>query len=208
MNAIIIDYGVGNLSSVKAAIERCGQTAFISNNSKDLSRASHVILPGVGAFSVAMKLLSERGWVGALEREVIKYKIPLLGICLGMQLLSSSSTEGQESGTVKGLAFIPGKVEKLKPTKDLDKIPHVGWNEINKVTESKLLVDIKNQTDFYFVHSYHFKPELSKNIVATTNYSENFCSVVNSGNIYGVQFHPEKSSKSGLHLLENFLALD
>ncbi|MDE1462285.1 imidazole glycerol phosphate synthase subunit HisH [Spartinivicinus poritis] len=207
MKPMIIDYGVGNLTSVKSAIERCGYEIFISNDVSDLLKASHVILPGVGAFSVAMISLKENGWVEALEDEVIKYQVPLLGICLGMQLLASTSEEGVLEDKIKGLDYIPGEVKKLKPKCNKERVPHVGWSEVQFASKSDIFSNIKNNTDFYFVHSYHFEPESEKHIVSTTEYCGGFCSAVSKDNVYGVQFHPEKSSKNGINILTNFLEI-
>lgn len=208
MKALIIDYGAGNLASVKGAMKRCGKEVLISSNPNDLTKASHVILPGVGAFSVAMSLLEKGGWIDALEKEVIKYQVPLLGICLGMQLLASSSTEGPTNVPLKGLGFISGTVIKLEPQNSNDRVPHIGWSEVKKSRDSLLMNSIPNSSDFYFVHGYHFKPSSQEHIVATTEHCGKICALVNKENIFGTQFHPEKSSRSGLQLLKNFLTTE
>jgi len=204
MNVIIIDYGMGNLGSVYQAIKKCGAHACVCVSPQDIKENSPLILPGVGAFEDGMDHLKTHGWIDYLKDFVLKKQQPLLGICLGMQLLADKSSEG---GSFKGLGLIPGVVEKLKPTSPLERIPHIGWNEFYKKQSSPLVKNIVDGTDFYFVHSYHFIPKKKDDILATTPYCGEFVSAVGHQNIYGVQFHPEKSSKPGFQLIKNFLSL-
>lgn len=202
MSVLIIDYGMGNLGSVKRAFEECGANAFLSTDPKELSEASHIVLPGVGAFSDGMKHLNENGWVAPLKKTLLEDKIPLLGICLGMQLLAETGTEG---GETKGLGLIEGEILKLEPTHPDERIPHIGWNEVTPKNNHTIFQDIQPRTDFYFVHSFHFKTKNPENIIATTPYCNEFVSAVRKDNIFGTQFHPEKSSKPGFQLIKNFL---
>jgi|ETNmetMinimDraft_20_1059909.scaffolds.fasta_scaffold25859_3 glutamine amidotransferase len=202
MKTLIVDYGMGNLQSLYRAVEENGGHPFISQHPSELRNASKVILPGVGAFSNAMKNLKEKGWVDELNRVVKEGGVPLLGVCLGMQLLSD---KGHENKLVNGLGFIKGDAVKLIPATNNEKIPHVGWNEVNLIKEHWLFNNIDDNTDFYFVHSYSIQLMNSNDVIALTPYCGTFVSAVANNNILGVQFHPEKSSKSGLRLLENFL---
>ena len=203
MRTLVIDYGMSNLGSIRRAIEECGSEPFVSDDPRDIAAADHIILPGVGAFPDGMHNLHERGWVEAIHSAVANEGIPLLGICLGMQLLADRGYEGRETA---GLGLIPGEVILLKPDSPDIRIPHVGWNEIKQVNGCPLLNNISDGTDFYFVHSYHFQTEHQENIVATTAYCGEFVSIVSNKNVFGVQFHPEKSSKMGFELLKNFLS--
>lgn len=202
MKTLIIDYGMSNLGSIRRALEECGGDPFVSSNPSDLVYADHIILPGVGAFPDGMKNLRESGWIRPLREATLQQGIPLLGICLGMQLLASKGFEERET---EGLDLIPGDVCLLQPDSAASRIPHVGWNEIWRMSANPLIDKISDGTDFYFVHSYHFKPENHENIVATTQYCGGFASVINKNNIFGVQFHPEKSGRMGFQLLKNFL---
>lgn len=202
MTVLIIDYGMGNLASARRAIEECNGRAIVSSNPQDLDIADRIIVPGVGAFPQAMQRLSEGGWEEALRKAVLDQGIPLLGVCLGMQLLAD---ESYEVAVTKGLGFISGRVERLVPIAQSERVPHVGWNEVNH-NDCCLFEGIEKGTDFYFVHSYKFVPSNPDSILATTPYAGEFVSAVGSGRIAGVQFHPEKSSRAGFQLLKNFLA--
>jgi glutamine amidotransferase len=204
MNILIIDYGMGNLGSVKRAFEECGATAVISSDPRDLNLADHIVLPGVGAFADGMANLNQRGWVAPLLQATRDEGIPLLGICLGMQLLAS---KGYENGEIDGLGLVPGEVRILEPGSIAEKVPHVGWNEVNQARPNALFTDIRSGTDFYFVHSYHFVAQNSDVILARTPYCGSFISALCSDNIYGVQFHPEKSSRPGFQLIRNFIGM-
>ncbi|WP_054693849.1 imidazole glycerol phosphate synthase subunit HisH [Syntrophomonas palmitatica] len=201
MNVIIIDYGMGNLHSIRRALEECGANAVIASNPGDLRNASQVVLPGVGAFADAMHNLNTQGWIPAIKQTVDE-GVPLLGICLGMQLLADW---GDEGGGSPGLGFIPGEVIKFQLEDYALRIPHVGWNEIEINREHQLLCGIANRTDFYFVHSYHFVAREEKNVLTTTSYGIEFVSAVVNKNVIGVQFHPEKSQRAGFAFIKNFL---
>jgi glutamine amidotransferase len=199
----IINYGVGNLDSIRRAIEECGGNALVTSDKKDLEDATHLILPGVGAFTRAMENIRKYGFDGVLQELVIDDGKPLLGICLGMQLLAS---RGWEGGETNGLDFIKGDVIRLVPTNSTERIPHIGWNNVDITHPSDLLMDIQSGKDFYFVHSYHFRCNNPKNQIALTPYCGQFTSIIGHKNIFGVQFHPEKSQKAGLKLLKNFIS--
>lgn len=198
----IIDYGLCNLDSIYRAIEECGGNPFVTSNPESLNNASKVILPGVGAFGEAMENLRKTGMADSLERNVFENNIPFLGICLGMQLMSKGSDE--DSG-FKGLGWLDAQVVKMKPQKTDERIPHVGWNEVNVTVNHPLLDGIKPGTDFYFVHSYHLDCHTKELITGVTPYCGSFTSIVTKDNLMGVQFHPEKSQKNGFLLLRNFL---
>jgi glutamine amidotransferase len=203
MSVIVIDYGMSNLGSIARALEECGANILVSANPNDLKTADKIILPGVGAFADGIKNLNERGWTKVIQKKVIGNKIPILGICLGMQLLAS---KGYEGGEFKGLNLIEGEVIKFIPTNN-ERIPHVGWNEIVKTKESILFNNIENGVDFYFVHSYHLKVKNEEDVIAKTKYCTEFVAAVNKENIFGTQFHPEKSIPLGFEILKNFLSL-
>ncbi|MDA8105322.1 MAG: imidazole glycerol phosphate synthase subunit HisH [Nitrospiraceae bacterium] len=202
MKTLIIDFGMGNLGSVRRAFEECGADAFISDDPGKMESADHVVLPGVGAFVDGMARLRRGGWEEAIQEAVIEDAVPLLGICLGMQLLADN---GYEGGEECGLKLIPGEVRRLDPVDPLVRVPHVGWNEVHRERDHPLFSGIANGSDFYFVHSYHFIPLNPDDVLATTPYCGSFVSAVQSGNALGVQFHPEKSGQPGFRLLRNFL---
>ncbi|MEG0962481.1 MAG: imidazole glycerol phosphate synthase subunit HisH [Lachnospiraceae bacterium] len=204
MKTVVIDYGMGNLLSVQRAFEKCGSDAVIIDNPLSLREAEHIVLPGVGAFPDAMGNLQKGGWIEELNRAVLEKKIPILGICLGMQLLAE---EGFEGKPCKGLGFISGQVVRLEAQEEEEKIPHVGWNEIEKCSDTPLLNGIMNGTNYYFVHSYHFQTAAQSDIAGMTPYCGGFVSAVAKDNILGTQFHPEKSQKAGFRLIKNFLAM-
>jgi glutamine amidotransferase len=194
---------MGNIGSVRRSLEECGGNVLVSDEPNSLAKADKIILPGVGAFGDGMQHLCKKGWPQALKEAVSTDGKKLLGICLGMQLLAECSYEGGEKHD--GLGFIPGSVELFEPLAS-ERVPHVGWNEVEQRKRHALFSEIPDGTDFYFVHSYHFVTD-SQYSLATTPYCESFVSVVGKGNILGVQFHPEKSSKSGLQLLKNFIEI-
>ena len=203
MSVGIIDYGVGNIGSVKRTLEEVGANAFIASDPKMLNDASHIILPGVGGFSEAMTRLENGGWIDPLKTLALDEKIPLLGICLGMQLLA---TTGEEGGNFMGLGLIPGNVTRLNNIGCQLKIPHVGWNSINLTQINHPMFEkIYDRTDFYFVHSFVFSPINKNHLLATTEYGINFAAAVGKERIWGTQFHPEKSSKAGFFILKNFI---
>ncbi len=203
-NIAIIDYGASNLDSIKRAVSMHGyRKAVITNEEKIIKSASHIILPGVGSFQAAMDNLSTLGLIEVLRQEAIEHKIPFLGICLGMHLLAD---KGEEGGVRDGLGLIPGVVKKLKTDK-AHRLPHIGWNEAYLKKENPIFDVSMSGRDFYFVHSYFFQCKDESNIVAFTDYSTTFPSIVQKENIFGLQFHPEKSQKLGLKIIDNFLKL-
>ncbi len=202
MSIAIIDYGMGNLGSVARALEELGADPFIAEQPHALATAQRMILPGVGSFREAMIRLNEGGWSAAIKHEVAQGK-PLLGICLGMQLLASSSTEGGDS---EGLNLVPGKVQRLDALGCSDRIPHVGWNGAVLTAHAGVLFDsIPDRTDFYFVHSFALQAEHEQDVTAKVEYGVPLVAAVARGCVYGTQFHPEKSSRAGFRILKNFL---
>jgi glutamine amidotransferase len=200
----IIDYGMCNLDSVARAIEECGGTPLVTDKKNDLELATHIILPGVGAFPDAMSEIIKRSLDKSLREQVLKKKIPFLGICLGMQLMATKGWEGEETD---GLGLIEGEVKRFVPDSSDTRIPHVGWNEVNYTQKSPLFQEIPSGKDFYFVHSYHFCCQNEDDIIAHTPYCGGFVSAISRGHIFGAQFHPEKSQKPGFKVLKNFLSM-
>ncbi|MDD9270877.1 imidazole glycerol phosphate synthase subunit HisH [Paenibacillus sp. GCM10023248] len=196
----IIDYGMGNLHSVSKAVERLGYEAVVTGDAEQILAAQGAILPGVGAFGDAMDQLRESG----LNEVVLRYAEsgkPLLGICLGMQLLFTS---GEEHGNHEGLGLLPGSVVRFRGDY---KVPHMGWNKLSyRHSESPIFQGVE-EGHVYFVHSYHAKPERESDLLAVTDYHQPVTAIVGRDNVYGMQFHPEKSGEIGMQLLRNFLAL-
>ena len=195
----IIDYDAGNIKSVEKAIQFLGQEAVITRNPEEILNASHVILPGVGAFGDAMEKLHKYDLVPVIH-EVVKRKIPFIGICLGLQLLFESS---EETPGVEGLGILKGMIKRI-PDKDELKIPHIGWNSLKYPNKGRLYNGISEDSYVYFVHSYYLDAEEDV-VVATTEYGTLIHASVEKGNVFACQFHPEKSSSVGLKILENFL---
>lgn len=204
MNVALVDYGMGNLGSVRRSFEECGAQVSVTHDPKDIEKASHLVLPGVGAFADGMENLRRLGFGDAIRKAVLEGHTPLLGICLGMQLLADS---GDEGGPTVGLQLIPGEVKLFEPGPTPARIPHIGWNEVWFSQSSRLFEGIPSGSDFYFVHSYRFLTANSDEVLATTPYCGSFVSAVGRGSVWGVQFHPEKSSKRGFDLIRNFLRL-
>ena len=204
METASIDYGMGNLLSVQRAFEKCGSDAVIIDNPLELRDAERIVLPGVGAFPDAMDNLRKNGWIEELNRAVLEKETPILGICLGMQLLADKGYEVRECD---GLGYIPGEIIRFTQTQEKERIPHVGWNEILKREDSPLFDGIADGTNYYFVHSYHFRVANEENIATVTPYCGEFVSSVIKDNIVGTQFHPEKSQKAGFKLIKNFLSM-
>lgn len=196
----IIDYGMGNLQSVQNALSFIGVESFISSDVGLLAKAEKIILPGVGAFKDAIELLRDKN-LDRFLNQVKEENKPLLGICLGMQLLFDSSTE---FGEHKGLGLIPGKVVKFQL--EGMKIPHMGWNALNVIKKAPLFENLPEDPQVYFVHSYHLETEADV-VSATTNYGYEVQVAAQEGQVYGLQFHPEKSGDVGLQILRNFAAL-
>jgi glutamine amidotransferase len=200
----IIDYKTGNLGSIQNILKRIGEESVVTSERAEIARATKLILPGVGAFDTGMRNLKELDLVGILNEKVKTEKIPVLGICLGMQLLS----EGSEEGSLKGLGWIQGENRRFNFMNCIEyKIPHMGWNFIQQHKDSKLFTGMFSDARFYFVHAYYFKATDQSDVLTTTSYEIEFTSAVEQGNIMGVQFHPEKSHKFGMRLLKNFVDL-
>jgi len=199
---VIIDYGMGNLRSINKAFERLNIKALVSSKKEDIDNADKLILPGVGHFSNGMKNLNNFDIIELLIKKITVDKVPILGICLGLQLFTNSS----EEGNVTGLGLIDGKTVRFDfAGKDNNlKVPHMGWNTVEIKKENKLLNSINNDELFYFVHSYHITCNDKKDVLTTTTYGYEFASGVQKNNIYGTQFHPEKSHSAGLKMLLNF----
>lgn len=205
MKTLVIDCNTNNVLSVARALERAGSEVRLCRSPDEVGEAfSHVVLPGIGTFVRGIENLRERGWDRFLTTEAAGRKTQILGICLGMQLLASA---GHEGGVNPGLGLIPGNVIRLSPRAPTERVPHVGWNDVSFATPHPLLAGIPDETDFYFVHSYHFQPEAPESIVGSTEHCGRFAAIVQRENVMGVQFHPEKSGKPGLKLLENFLKI-
>lgn len=197
---VIVDYGMGNLRSVEKAFERAGARAAVSSNPIRVRKADKLVLPGVGAFAHAMRELRSRKLVEPIL-DKIREGAPYLGLCLGLQLLMSSS----EEGNVKGLGVIPGKVLRFKGPM---KIPHMGWNQLSlKRKNDPLMKGVGAADFFYFVHSYYAAPKDKGFVAATTRYGKDFCSVLWKENIFATQFHPEKSQDAGSRVIRNFVKL-
>jgi glutamine amidotransferase len=202
MTVAIVDYGMGNLHSVSKAVERLGYESLVTGEAERILAADSVILPGVGAFGDAMEHLRESG-LDVVVKEVAAGKQPLLGICLGMQLLFSS---GEEHGRHEGLDILPGSVVRFAPRDDY-KVPHMGWNKLSfRQPESPLLEGLE-EGHVYFVHSYHALVGRENDLLAVTDYGHPVTAIVGQGNVFGMQFHPEKSGELGIQLLGNFLKL-
>jgi glutamine amidotransferase len=200
----IINYGLGNLGSVQNMLKRIGVPCRITSNLKEIEDAEKIVLPGVGAFDPAMQKIDELNLRPVLTHKAKVDKVPFLGICLGMQLL----TRGSEEGVLKGLDLVPAKTIKFKFDEGLNlKIPHMGWNFVKANTPSKLTEDFTPEHRFYFVHSYKVVCDNTMNSILKTNYGGDFDSAIQNENVYGTQFHPEKSHKFGMQLLTNFSKL-
>jgi len=197
---VIVDYGAGNLRSVINALRTLGHEPEVSADPRQIALARAVILPGVGAGGPAMEELDKLNLSDTLRRRV-QQKLPLLGVCLGLQLLMSATEEG---GLVPCLGIVPGLVKKLP---EEGKTPHMGWNQVKQVKPHPIFDGIPDNANFYFVHSYYAEPENSSVVVGTTDYGINFCSVLASGNVIATQFHPEKSGATGLKFYDNFIKL-
>lgn len=199
----IVDYGVGNLASIKNMLKKAGSDAIISSEEKVILDADKLILPGVGAFDTCVEKLQQSGLLNAINKKVLEQKIPVLGVCVGMQLL----TAGSEEGKLPGLGWIKGRVVKFKQSQLAagTKIPHMGWTNVALNKPSRLFDGMHDDPRFYFVHSYHADLDNTEDALLLANYGYSFVAAVEHQNIIGVQFHPEKSHKFGLKLLSNFV---
>ena len=198
----IINYGLGNVLAFYNLYKSINIDIEIASTASELSSASKIILPGVGTFDQAMIKLNESGMGDVLDKKVLEEKIPVLGICVGMQIMLKSSQEGN----LNGLSWVDANVIKFNPliNSSENKIPHMGWNSVNPIANSNLLDDLDKESEFYFLHSYYCDINDDDLILATTNYQKNFTSIFKHNNIYGIQCHPEKSHDSGITLLKNF----
>ena len=200
----IIDYGMGNLGSISNMFKRIGVESEVTGDKEKIASAKKILLPGVGAFDAAMERINEGGYREILDRKALQEKVPVFGICLGMQLLTNSSEEGK----LPGLGWIPAKTTKFTFENDSKlKVPHMGWNRVYEKNQSLLIRDLPPEPRFYFVHSYYVLAENENHILTTTTHGVEFNSIIQKENIYGAQFHPEKSHKFGMKLLENFARL-
>ena len=208
MNVTIVDYKSGNISSVINSFKEASKNKVNIEVTSDLNKiksSDKVVLPGQGSFKECIDALKGiNGLVDTLNEFVINNKKPLLGICVGLQMFADI---GYEETETKGLGWIPGKVSKIDNQNEKYKLPHIGWNQIKIIKDSKIFKDIENNSHMYFVHSYQFIPEDKNVISATTDYSSNIICSVEKENIFGTQFHPEKSDKLGLKIIENFINL-
>ncbi|TRX34809.1 imidazole glycerol phosphate synthase subunit HisH [Flavobacterium sp. ZT3R18] len=203
-NIIIVDYGLGNLKSIQNMLKKIGYNAIITADKKEIEKASKLILPGVGSFDVAMNNIYSNNLQELLDKKVLVDKTPILGICLGMQIMCKSSEEGK----TKGLNWIDAEVVKFKFADTKFKSPHMGWNVVKPIHRNSLFKDIDfEEIKYYHVHSYYVNLNDMNDELCSTNYENNFTSGFQKGNIYGVQFHPEKSHKYGFELLKNFASI-
>ena len=198
----IVDYGLGNVQAFQNAYFRLGVPCIAARTREDLEKATQIILPGVGAFDDAMRRLGESGMRAALERCVRERGLPLLGVCVGMQILAGGSDEGR----LPGLGWVRGHVRQFRPAAsgERTRVPHMGWNDIRTKAADPLFAGLEDAARFYFLHSYYFEAEEPGSTVAVTDYGGPFTCAVREGSVCGVQFHPEKSHRWGLRLLENF----
>jgi len=199
----IVNLQIGNLRSVSNAVDSFGHDHRIVDSPDDMGSLTHLILPGVGSFHTAMRRMNERSLYQPI-RDFVASGRPVLGVCLGMQLLGSRGEEGEDT---VGLALIPGEVRKFN-SRVVQHIPHVGWNSVEFRASHPVFKDVRTGVDFYFVHSYHFKPSREESVLGMTDCGEKFASVVAHENVVGFQFHPEKSQANGLRLLDNFCGWD
>ncbi len=199
---VVIDYGVGNIGSILNMLKKLGTPAIISSSITDIEKADKLILPGVGAFDTGMQKLNDSGFVDILNHKAHIEKVPVLGICLGMQLMTKRSEEGM----LPGLGWFDAETLKFKfPSSELKlKIPNMGWNYVDVCKNSRLFFDMYEDPRFYFVHSYYIQCNSDQDVLTKSNYYLDYVSAFEKDNVYGVQFHPEKSHKYGLKLLKNF----
>ncbi len=198
----IIDYKVGNLGSIENMFRRAGASVQISTDGELISRAEGLVLPGIGRFDYAMSALKQSGLIPLIEEKVFKEKVPILGICVGCQMM----TQWSEEGEVKGLGWFDAQVRRFQFEDPSRRVPHMGWNFLN-ITKESSIFSIEQTPKFYFAHSYYIESRRPEEVLAKTDYGISFDSALSRENIYGVQFHPEKSHRFGLQLFENFAKL-
>ena len=200
----IVDYGVGNILALQNVYKRLNIEVSLARTPEDLRAASKLILPGVGAFDRAMELIEGSGMRATLDEMVLQRKVPVLGICVGMQMLSQSSDEGQRPG----LGWIPGRVRAFKSLGQAGlMLPHLGWNDVRPAAPTRLFTQLESDARFYFLHSYYMECDRGQDVAAVCSYGVDFACAVSAGSIHGVQFHPEKSHHYGTQLLKNFADL-
>jgi imidazole glycerol-phosphate synthase subunit HisH len=200
----IVNYGLGNLKSISNIISKIGGESKIIDDVSELKHAQKIILPGIGAFDHGMKFLNERGWINDLNEAVLQRKVPVLGICLGMQLMCNGSEEGE----LPGLGWFDADVKKFRiPEGSPYKIPHMGWNALHVKKSNKLIEDKKEEQRFYFVHSYHVVCNNPQDELASAVHDYEFTASISHENMYATQFHPEKSHRFGMELLQHFIAV-
>lgn len=196
----IIDYGLGNINAFLNVYKKLNIPTVVATTADQIDQASKLILPGVGSFDYAMTRLNASGMRDSLDKAVLEKKVPVIGICVGMQMLSASSDEGE----LPGLGWIDGSVEQFTLSENATILPHMGWNDVKPINNSPLFSGIEKYSLFYFLHSYYFVCNNSDNIICESEYGIKFTCAVAQNNVYGVQFHPEKSHNSGVKLLKNF----
>lgn len=201
----VIDYGLGNILAFRNVFSRLNVPVTVARSAQDLAQATKLVLPGVGSFDQAMKQFDDSGMRGEVERLVLQRGMPILGVCVGMQMLAGASDEGE----LPGLGWIDGQVRKFDPSRMVRAmpLPHMGWNDVVPTSPAGLFRDLGQGARFYFLHSYYFECRDPQDVLATTDYGSNFSSAVRRGHIHGVQFHPEKSHHFGSQLLKNFADL-
>lgn len=201
---VIVDYGMGNVGSIQNMLKKIGHSSLVSGNPEDILAATKLILPGVGAFDQGMKSLADKGLIEPLRIAITQKKVPVLGICLGMQLLGQSSEEGQ----LPGLGWVDARAVRFVPPVEASvaiKVPHMGWNVVHPVCDDIIFTDFRKEARFYFVHSYHMVCGSRDIVIGETIYGARFASMFRQCHIFGVQFHPEKSHRFGIQLLKNFV---
>jgi glutamine amidotransferase len=199
---VIVDYGLGNVQAFTNIYKRLNIPATLGSTAESIAQANRIILPGVGSFDWAMQCLERAGLRQALDQQVLDRKVPVLGVCVGMQMMARTSEEGSEAG----LGWIDAEVSRFAFAPDNHRLvlPHMGWNDVEPVRPSALLNKLETESRFYFLHSYYFAPDKEADVIATADYGGIFVCGVQAGNCYGVQFHPEKSHGWGIQLLKNF----
>jgi len=200
----VIDSGIGNVRSVANAVEAVGGVGTIVSSPDDIKDFGHIILPGVGAFGNGMKRLQDGGWIDPLEEAVLRGGNMFLGICLGMQVLSKTGTE---HGVHPGLGWLGGNVEQISTGEHVLRVPHIGWNDVKFTREHPLFDGLRESEVFYFIHSYVFNSDDRECVAGVCSYGEEFAAIIAKDNILATQFHPEKSQKAGLKIIENFLKI-
>jgi glutamine amidotransferase len=206
MNIAVVNTGVGNVRAIPNMLRRLGASVQISNEVRVVENGDCIMLPGVGSYDAAARRLSENGLKETLDRKALHQGVPILGICLGMQLMADGSEEGLELG----FGWIPGRLKRFQPKDGREKpirVPHMGWNVLEDIEDEPLYAGMESEARFYFDHSYYWQPENQYNYCGVVEYGVRFAAGVKSGNLYGVQFHPEKSHRFGLQMFRNFLSI-